>query len=123
MGVHNTTGENTLFIYLAVLIAMSVFVTYIRNVGNNSTCGNLIRKRGWFGVNISMVLNAMLRGRGQTEMLRLQQCSPPMSTRKTVYAYLDKWYKVHGFADCILIPVIDGRRCPHKTRGDKQKQE
>lgn len=43
MGVHNTTGANTLFIYLAILLAMAVYIVYVRKVGKGNGTG-LIRK-------------------------------------------------------------------------------
>ena len=87
MGVHNTTGAvNTLFICLAVLVGMVVYRLYCRAVGNQDNDSvrphDLIRAGGWFTVDISMVLNAMTRGRGVTNLMRMQQCTPPHVNEK-----------------------------------------
>ena len=87
MGVHNTTGAaNTLFIALAAIVGMALYHVYCLAVGNqgrgSGRQGGLIRAGGWYAVDISMVLNAMLRGRGATDLARMQQCAPPMPAKK-----------------------------------------
>ena len=128
MGVHNITGTmNTLFICLAVIVGMGIYRIYCRAVGNqgndSATQGGLIRAGGWFAVDISMVLNAMTRGRGVTDLLRMQQCDPPMPTTKEVYAFMDSWYKAHDFTRCTLVFVFDGRRCPWKLRNAESRRQ
>lgn len=127
MGVHNTTGVNTLFIAFAAIVGMTLYRVYCRAVGNqgrgSGQQGGLIRAGGWYAVDISMVLNAMMRGRGATDLARMQQCAPPMPAKKEVYAYMDVWYKTHDFAACVLVLVFDGRRCPFKIRNRTRRQE
>ena len=116
MGVHGTTGAATLFIYVAVLFVTAAYIAFVRSVGRNPDQPGLLRAGAWYAVDISMVLNAMLRGKGVTDFMRIQQCVPPMTTMKEVFAYLDQWYGNHYFGECILILVFDGRRCPAKRR-------
>ena len=93
MGVHNTTGVNTLFIAFAAIVGMTLYRVYCRAVGNqgrgSGQQGGLIRAGGWYAVDISMVLNAMMRGRGATDLARMQQCAPPMPAKK-------RGLRVHG---------------------------
>ena len=123
MGVHNTTGAMTLFIYAATLITTAAFLTFRRKVGRNFDQVSLIREGAWYAVDVSMVLNAMLRGAGVTDMVRMQQCDPPMPTRKLVFEWLDQWYRNHGLAESVLVFVFDGRRCPHKGRNVAKEEE
>lgn len=128
MGVHNTTGAaNTLFIALATIVGMTLYRVYCLAVGNqgrgSGRQGGLIRGGGWYAVDISMVLNAMIRGRGVTDLARMQQCAPPMPTKKEVYSFMDSWYKTHDFSRCVLVFTFDGRRCPYKIRNTVSRQE
>ena len=124
MSVHNTAGVNTLFVYLAAVVLLAAFAQYCRVVGvGNHQDGRLTRKSAWYSVDISMVLNAMIRRRGVSALTRLQLCAPPMPTQKEVYAYLDDWYSRHKFVNCILVFVFDGRRCPHKVRNEQAKHD
>ena len=128
MGVHNTTGAvNTLFISLAVIVGMALYRVYCLAVGNqgrgSGRQGGLIRPGGWYAVDISMVLNAMTRGRGVTDLARMQQCAPPMSAKKEVYTFMDTWYKTHDFSRCVLVFTFDGRRCPYKMRNTVSRQQ
>ena len=123
MSVGNTTGINTLFLYLAVILLSAAYAAYCGCVGTGETDGRLTRKDGWYAVDISMVLNAMLRGRGKTALMRMQLCAPPMPTNKQVYAYLDEWYEKHKLSGCVLVFVFDGRRCPHKLRNEDSRKK
>ena len=127
MGVANTTGAaSTLFICASILIAREIYQTYCRHVGNgipDSNAGSLIRPGAWYAVDISMVLNAMTRGRGATDLMRMQQCTPPIPTKKEVYAYMDSWYEAHDFSRCVLVFTFDGRRCPHKIRNTSSRDK
>jgi len=132
MGVDNTTGAaSTLFISLTTLLTSAAYTVYCRSVGNQGNdrernSRDLIRPGGWYGVDLSMVLSAMLRGRGATMVMRLQQCTPPMPTKKEVFSYMDGWYKSHGLSKCVIVLTLDGRRCPFKKRNaenDAQREE
>ena len=123
MGVNGFTGVHTLFIYVIVLFTTAAYIQYCCSVGGNNDKAGLIRPNGWYAVDISMVLNAMFRGRGKTDFMRLQQCNPPMPTRQVVFSFMDQWYKVHSLEEAFLIFVFDGRRCPHKRRFEKQKAD
>ena len=106
MGVHNTTGAvNTLFIVVTVLITMGIYVAYRAIVGTReerTADGDmLLRPGGWFAVDISMVLNAMTRGRGLTAFARMQQCVPPMPAKKEVFKYMDSWYVARRVCRCV----------------------
>ena len=108
MSVHNTSGVNTLFMYLAAVVLLAAFAQYCRVVGEGDHQDRrLIRRRAWYSVDISMVLNSMIRRRGVSAITRLQLCAPPMPTQKEVYAYLDSWYSRHKFETYILIFVFD----------------
>ena len=122
MTVHNATGVNTLFIYLALILTSAAFAYYCGHVGSTNAHNALIRTGAWYGVDISMVLNSMIRPRGVTALMRLQMCAPPMPTQKEVYAYLDSWYERHKFAGSVLVFVFDGRRCPHKKRNEVSRR-
>ena len=98
MGVHNTTGANTLFIVLSALIALGCYAIYRATVGSDESREDrtsdgdmLLRPGAWFAVDISIVLNAMTRGRGLTAFTRMQQCAPPMPAKKQVFSYMDSW--------------------------------
>ena len=98
MGVHNTTGANTLFIVLSALIALGCYAVYRATVGSDESREDrtsdgdmLLRPGAWFAVDISIVLNAMTRGRGLTAFTRMQQCAPPMPAKKQVFSYMDSW--------------------------------
>lgn len=59
-------------------------------------------------------------------VMRLQQCTPPMPTKKEVFSYMDGWYKSHGLSKCVIVLTLDGRRCPFKKRNaenDAQREE
>ena len=114
MSVGNTTGVNTLFVYCAVVLATAAYIKYCRYVGSGGN--TLIRKNAWYAVDVSMVLNAMIRGRACLEMARMQHCAPPMPNKKQVFLFLDQWYSAHGFKNAVLVLVYDGSRCPHKLR-------
>lgn len=122
MGVDNTTGAaSTLFISLRKVLTSAAYTVYCRSVGNQGNDRernnrDLIRPGGWYAVDVSMVLSAMLRGRGATMVMRLQQCTPPMPTKKEVYSYMDTWYKAHDLFKCTIVLTLDGRRCPFKKR-------
>jgi len=95
MGVSNTTGVNTLFIAAAALVLTAAFVAYRSIVGTRDDGegdNQLVRRNAWYAVDISMILNAMTRGRATTNIMRMQQCVPPMPVKKEVYDYMDSWY-------------------------------
>ena len=131
MGVDNTTGAATLFIGLVTLLISAAYTVYCVSVGNqddNDRVRNkgLIRPGGWYAVDVSMVLSAMVRGRGATMVMRLQQCTPPMPTKTEVYSYMDAWYKAHDLSKCVIVLTLDGRRCPFKKRNaenDTRREE
>ena len=99
MGVHNTTGViNTLFICFGSLLALAIYRWYRARVGSdtgntdNNDSERLLRPSAYYAVDISMVLNAMTRsGPGLTAFSRMQQCTPPMPTKKEVYSFMDSW--------------------------------
>lgn len=123
MTVQNTTGVCTLFVFLAVILMSTAFVTYCKTVGLGNPTGRLTRRDGWYGVDISMVLNALIRRKDVSALMRLQCCEPPMPTKKEVFAFLDAWYDRHKLKECFLIFVFDGRRCPHKRRNEKTRRK
>ena len=125
MTVHNTTDKNSFFIALKDLIGKAAYTQFVRAIGNDDAdVSRLQRKGAWFAMDISMVLNNMVRGvrdQGALEITRLQQCVPPMPCRKQVFAHVDIWYDVHHFAECVIILCFDGRRCPFKLRNLMQR--
>ena len=123
MGVHNTTGKTTLFIDVHKIINSAQYVAYCRAVGTTTDQIGILRSNAWYALDISMVLNAMLHGKGVTDLMRMQQCTPPMPASKYVYTYLDAWYKAHGFSKCVLVFVFDGRRCTHKLRNKEAEEK
>ena len=120
MSVGNTTGARSLFISWLCLASSAAYAFFCRHFGKGRPNG-LIRRETWYGVDISMVLNALIRGSGKTPILRLQLCTPPMPTRQVVFKYLDQWYSAHALKESYLVFVFDGRRCPHKKRRTKQE--
>ena len=95
MGVSNITGANTLFIAAAALVVTAAFLMYRSIIGtrDDGECDNqLVRRNAWYAVDISMILNAMTRGRATTNIMRMQQCVPPMPVKQEVYDYMDSWY-------------------------------
>ena len=123
MTVQNTSGVCTLFVYLAAVLSAAAYVTYCTTVGSGTATGRLLRRDGWFAVDISMVLNALIRRKDISALMRLQCCAPPMPTKKEVYAFLDSWYEIHKLGVCFLIFVFDGRRCPHKRRNAESSRK
>ena len=123
MTVHNTTGVNTLFIYVATILTSAAYAYYCAHTGSGNANGRLVRAGAWCGVDISMVLNALLRPRGATSLMRMQTCTPPMPTQKEVYDYLDSWYENHKFEHSVLVFVFDGRRCPRKKRNVEARRK
>ena len=112
MGVHNTTGVNTLFIYAASLIATAAFMTFRRKVGRKFEQLSLIREGAWYAVDVSMVLNAMLRGAGVTNMARIQQCDPLMPTQLLFCRcsrVIVPMYITMSLSHGIYVTVLEGR--------------
>ena len=99
MGVHNTTGANTLFIVLSALIALGCYVIYRATVGSDESREDrtsdgdmLLRPGAWFAVDISIVLNAMTRGRGLTAFARMHQYLQCPQKNKCSPTHMDSWY-------------------------------
>ena len=63
MTVHNTTDKNSFFIALKDLIGKAAYTQFVRAIGNDDAdVSRLQRKGAWFAMDISMVLNSMVRG-------------------------------------------------------------